>query len=226
MIMKLSTTKYQLFLVLLAYIITSGFQCNKCEENINNIATFKIDISPLNAIVKVGDTLWISCDFDSDFELENSVGKYNNSNSSCEIDFNIMRIISDNEKVKDGVNYFDINIIDGNFYSANNSIYNEKVKQTLNFSCSNSNCEFKFGVICKNKGYFGFKVWGGQFGLESNSDCESNRFENINFNIERNNFDICNEINTNKLFVYEKKRTWSTYSNLDEGKNFYFFKVE
>jgi len=224
--MKSNVLRLSVFFVFVIFITTSGFQCYDCEKNVNNISSFKIDISPIEKVFEVGDTIWISTSFDSNIELNNSTFSYDNSNQLCDFDLNVLHIQSDNQKVKDGVGFFEFLIEKGEISSPNQYQGNSDVKQMVSFNCSDQFCEFRIGIVCKDSGYFGLKVWGGGFGYDTSNDCESSRFDNITFNIDNNNFEMCKEIGTDKLFVYEKKRNWSSYTKVVESKNFYFFKVE
>jgi len=216
-----------LFFLFSIVLITSSFQCNDCDSFIDNRSSFKIKIEQLEKSYNIGDTIWISADFDSNLELENSSFRYDNSNQIGDIDFQIWRIEANNKKINKGINDFDYIVIKGKFY---NIEYNTKktyeIEKRVEFNCTDTTCSFKFGVICSHKGIYGFKVWGGNFGYKDNSDCQSNKFDGVTFDIKQNNFTLCKEINTNSLFVETRFGGRTFYDKPLNAKYLYFFKVE
>lgn len=207
------------------FIVSAGFQCNDCDEYIENISKFSIQIEPLQSSYNRTDTIWISATFDSNLALENSDESYDNSNQRADIDFHIYRIEENNEKITQGIKDFHYLNIEGEFNELEFHDKSYQVQGRIDFTCSDTLCYFKIGILCHNPGIYGFAVSNGGFGYFDESDCQYNMF-NVSFDIQENNFEICEEINTHNLSISTPGggRTW--LPDPESRNTLYFFKVE
>lgn len=215
----------KLAFIFVVIIITYGFQCNNCENEIDRTISLNLDIIPRQIIYSQFDTISLKAKFSSQFKINESDEIYDNSNQGGYFKFMIYKIEKNNTPVFEGLNHFEI--IDENMNYQETSTYSQfkNYEFIINFNCNDSNCEIDIKLIPLIKGYFAFAANPGYFSNEVD-DCVYNHIDAVEISPITNNFEICKEINTTKLYIEMSPNGRASKSDPQNSNSLYFFKVE
>lgn len=210
------------FAIFLCLITIYGFQCNDCESIDRNVSYFSLGESLTQDTYQLGDTISIRATFSSTFPLECG-GEFDNSNESVSFQFDVLRVLNQNQKIFEGIKYFEILNNRGTFTPK--PMINKDFRGDIILDCNDQECEVDISFIPLKKGYFAFASLDGWF-LKPYS--HSNCFNNItkpNLSKGRdNNFGLCNEIGTTEI-VINTNNTRSVVTDVKTRDEYYFFKV-
>lgn len=182
----------KIIFLILTSIIFYNFSCDNdpCPSVPSNSASIQMDLKPENKVYQIGDTIWISDRFDTDFELDNNPVNLNLINGSGRIGLLFMHL---DQTIDVTRGFSDFEIINTNG-EVNQDLINDEVARNynayLNFNCDETNCEFQIGIVTKTAGIFGIGIQNGNLIVETPGACApnnkitNNRFNTSNFNKE------------------------------------------
>jgi hypothetical protein len=204
--------------LLIGLLSIYGFQCDDCDERINNTYSFSIG-NELNAKeYNLGDTLFLSANLKSTLILDNGL-PYEMNDQNFYLNMEIVRLRENNQPSYDGLKYFEL--ID--YQGISMSRYDGIINTTLSFSCRDEKCLLKIGLKTLEKGYYVFIQGHGSFNNEQD-ECEVNQANAYLSDGFDNNAAICKEIMKTRLVIDNTGR--SIYDSLPiSSRGLYFFKV-
>jgi len=195
-----------------------NFQCNDCEDEIHDQSSFTANIIPLQENYDIGDTILIGARFSALIPLENSKTTFDNSNQIMTFVIQIFEVKPNNELIIDGIQNFDVISRIGQINPS--SYYDNRLAKEITNTCDDENCEFQIEINLRKKGIYCFSMLNSRFG---EMECQNLSLVKNDFGLDDNNFEICQEINTNRFRVLEGG---SFFSNPEEIESFYFFRVD
>lgn len=206
--------KNLIFGLLLFSLLTSGFTCHDCDEELYGSATFEATIDSELVEYQNGDTITIRTDFNALLELNGTSDVYDIRNQISTNALSIFGVRPNNSPLVDAIS--DFTTLPGNINTqVNHEVGNSFV--TIESLCDN-NCSFEVKLIPNKNGIFLFKL----LGRSLLSDHCNNVGLNGNFDVAENNFSLCSEVNTNSIQYPNGGGTFRT-PEIDES--LYFFKV-
>lgn len=210
--------KYQKLVHILwvcALFISYGFSCYDCDEEIYDTSYFDGTIIPLKKVYQKNDTISLHAFFDPKIVLEKSKKTFDLTGYQVGFFFNLFEVLPLNDTIRGGKEKFEIMTSKGRLYNSTKgydfNLWSEATKDS---------CGFDLTLIPREPGYYCVGISKAHCTV---SDCEYYYLKVLNFNGENSNFEICNEIKTNRLIFGS---TWlSDLSNPRSTVHYYFFKV-
>lgn len=233
--MKIITEQRLIIIALLfSTILFCNFQCGEDEEDNcveNNTATFDVTIYPNTKKINQGDTLWIQTNFETLLSLVNKNEIVDIANSTCSFSVDIFEVSQNSSEIQDGIHDFEYVNELGRIYqdsSRDSSDPRNEYSGQIDFSCEESNCIFKIGMIPKSQGYFCVKLGVGHFGIENyESECDLyNRFELMTFDVNDHNWEYFDILNLDYLYLRSSGGTSAVINVEDSKYALYIFEVE
>lgn len=207
------------FYILLSFIvIIYGFQCiEECDEFIFDRASLSYEIDIPQNTYQVGDTITIDYTDGNMISLVESMTDLELSDQHIIQFFDLFEVKADNMPIVSGTENFQVS------HSGNRLDYvinTNELSRLIIWTCNSENCGLNLQLIAQKSGYYGFRLLHGNVTLVD--QCESYDFYDNTFNIQDNNFEILNEINTDELNI-EVPIQFDVQAN-SEGQ--FFFKVQ
>ena len=212
--------------IIICFLLFANFQCDKdpCEMYI----THQI---PLNALVTeekyaytIGDTIWLSNEFNTKLELINGGGTLSLEYGKCFVDLFLMRLEDTQHKL---VGYTDFNIINdlGELTQANieDSLKIKYAGQIL-YNCGKDKCSFRVGLVPQLKGNYCFLLHSGKVIVQDTSMCPAANHFATEFNVSSHNRQIFKELDIDWIEFRSKNGSGGLQvAELDQA---YAFKVK
>lgn len=207
--------------LLLCIMVVYGFQCDDCETYTTNEFILGLGEQLVESTYQVGDTLIIKQDHFALLDLE-SGNAYDNRDGELYFFINMLRVKRNNERISDGLEYFDIETKQGKFSAVTG--LNKEFRGRVLFDCDSTLCRLELNIIPKKVGYYAIHLTRGYFGSQALDDCTDNLFTPQFSSDQSNHFEICNEIGTDRIFVAYNSGS-SSFLNLNDRRDLIFFKV-
>ena len=220
--------------IVLLTILTSflfyNFQCNKeeiCANRITNRSSVKVDVSPEQLEYSIGDTIWLSTNFDTELEISNSNEVINVANGNGFFR-TIIAYLDSGAEVKRG--FSDFEIINNNGELNQIGIENEnilKYQGQLYFSCDSIYCKFQIGLVPQRTGNYCVTIALGRIGINDTSECPSNnRLEDNTFNVTSHNRELYQEFNLPNTIRLPRSGSTSSLWDVKASDATYTFRIK
>lgn len=209
--------KHSVYLFFL-FLLFSNFQCFDCEEELHGKSSYTAELIPQQVNYNIGDTILLGTSFSALIPYDDNKTIYDNANEYVSFIVQIFEVKPNNETIVDGIEDFEISTKTG--LISNGRYYEKRMAIEIIDTCGIDTCGFQIEVVPQKKGIYCFSLLNSSFG---GLDCQYVRMDDNNFGLFDNNFDICNEINTDRFRILEDGRF---YLHPEVVKSFYFFKVE
>lgn len=204
------------------FLVLSSFTCDDCET----YQDFEFELSLGNQFItseyRVGDTIRMFKTISSDLLLTDG-SQFDNSLKPFRVHFDMYRIPSNNGKVVDGIDYFDIETKQGNFDRFESTLFSP-ISSRLEFNCSGGDCIVDINLVCLEEGYYGFATLNGNFGDFEDNECATYEVIPDLASGISNNFQLLQEIDTDML-ILELNNSDFNYTDITASNQSYFFKV-
>lgn len=206
--------KYRFFF-LLAFFLFSNFQCDNCEEELRGNSSYTAYINPMQVYYPVGDTILLGTSHSSLIPLDDINETYDSASKLINYKVQIFKVMPNNQDAVDGIDDFEISTRTGYIIPRRH-----EWAVSITDSCSMDTCGFQIAIVPKEKGIYGFSLMNSYFG---ETECDHYPFSLVknDFGVTNNNFEICQEIDTERMRV-----DGIYYSHPQIIRRFYFFKVE
>ncbi len=210
--MKLSNLTNYLILLLSCFVF-SNFQCDGCEERLNDYTYYSVTPGSLQSTFSVGDTLLFSTAFSAQLELVNSGLIHDNANQFI---YYIMQVFEgqyDNVNTVPARDKFEFVDESGNVSELGNHL-----EIAIENTCDQDSCKLAFGMIPQQPGYFGVAL---RLGRLFGKACQDlSLYPNEIESNGNNHFEVFEEINLSGIRVDN-----AYFSDPASEKRMYFFKV-
>lgn len=207
--------KNLMFGLLLFSILTSGFTCHDCEDELHGSSTFEVAIDSTLEEYSLGDSISLSTSFNALIELDGTSDVFDNRNTTIVYSVQIYKVQPFNSPLLSAVNSF-------TFIPGNTSLV---VTQNVQFStvdiesvCDNNTCAFDIDIVPNERGIYMMKILGVSLLFD---ECNSVGIGG-KFDVAENNFSICSAINTNSIRYPNNE---GFLSDPENSQNLYFFRV-
>lgn len=202
-------------ILILSSLIFMNFQCNDCDDELNDRSNFTVTPRSSQNTIRIGDTLFLATSLNSQIELELSGSIYDNSDQIINYRIEVFEGLNSNIDVIQSREAFKFVNTLGTVLISPARTWEIAAQNT----CDDDICEIEFGMIPQKTGYFGLSLQSGRFGFDK--ECQFLSLTPTEFaSGGDNNFEIFNDINLSNIRI-----NGSFYVSPESEKLLYFFQV-